>query len=644
MPTRQGARLSWCWLGLTVLQTLAAPPGMEIDLLADPNPDTYTRVHGALGTGRFGVPVCGGMDCDGDGFADAAFSSMAATFLGRGLSGIVTVVWGDGGFGRTLDSGAADQQDFLRIAGAQALENCGSEIWMDDVDGDGLGDLLVCRQNASPTPQRRGAGILTIVFGSETLRHQSSVIDLANPRDDLSILHIQGRNAYDRLGIWVRAGDLDGDGIAELAVGADEADRDGEINRGEVYIIRGGPHLREAPVINLASFPPIGWEEHVIRVAPPSGSGNGHFGATLQFGDLDGNDRAEFVVAATLERAGAGLRLPNAPANTGQSEGGTGQGVAYILWDTLFAEERWEPGYEIDLDDYEDDVSVLRGSSPYLHFGEELIAGGDFDGDGRADLFVSDLKAFTPNGVSSGRSALFFHAANLRGREIVMGQLPDDVRVTEIIGVSPGALSGDSAAFGDFDRDGVDDLALSNPHAHPKSRINAGSLHVLYGKRGLWPTEINLANDQLPQQEDLRSAWIAGARGNTQVDVGDVLAYSLAVGDMDGDGGADLIFNEMQGNGVRVRDVGNLILYNGDAMLPPQLVVPEPSLTLTDEKMPRLQWFGRHRHRYQLERSRDLAAWESVGEPLEGEGVLLEQKDAPGNDATLYYRLATEVF
>ena len=59
---------------------------------------------------------------------------------------------------------------------------------------------------------------------------------------------------------------------------------------------------------------------------------------------------------------------------------------------------------------------------------------------------------------------------------------------------------------------------------------------------------------------------IVGARGRVGTDdQGDTLAYSVAAGDMNGDGFADLLVNEMVGNGVAPTaiDVGNLVILNG---------------------------------------------------------------------------------
>jgi hypothetical protein len=63
----------------------------------------------------------------------------------------------------------------------------------------------------------------------------------------------------------------------------------------------------------------------------------------------------------------------------------------------------------------------------------------------------------------------------------------------------------------------------------------------------------------------VRIAQVHGANGTAASDAGDVLAYSAAHGDVDGDGRDDIVTNEMMGNGTTVEavDVGNLIAING---------------------------------------------------------------------------------
>ena len=57
----------------------------------------------------------------------------------------------------------------LHMYGSAAFENAGSEIWIDDVSGDGIGDLMIARQNFSAGSGREGVGAISIVIGGPAL-------------------------------------------------------------------------------------------------------------------------------------------------------------------------------------------------------------------------------------------------------------------------------------------------------------------------------------------------------------------------------------------------------------------------------------------------------------------------------------------
>jgi hypothetical protein len=540
--------------------------------------------HGSENGGAAGVPVAGGFDCDDDGFVDMAFAQIKGDPLGRTNAGEVTLVFGDGTVGSTLDSASSDPR-ILRILGDQTNEITGAEIWMDDVTGDGLGDLLIGRQNHTPAAGREGAGALTILIGSASLRdHTSTRIDLRSPPTDVKIITIVGKSSYDRLGIWMRTGDVDGDGIADIVVGADETDAAGQgisYNSGAAYVIRGGPHLASAPTtIDLADFGSgtTALDGHLALVLPPDGSSDYHFGATVQIGDLDGNGRGEVLIAATLNRAGASLSLPDRPGGTGEGSGGSAHGTAFISWDDNFPALPWPPGYSFPvtapslggftrIDGLVGDPGKTRNRS----FGEDMLAGLDYSGDGLPDLFVGDIVADTPNGFASGMGNVFYNAANLRGLNFTMNSPPPGVRITTIYGPQQGAIGNDTTAHGDFDHDGVADLAIGNPHDGPQGRHNAGSVHIFYGQPGGWPALIDQSPGNFPEPTVARSVEIDGANGSSGSDDGDVLCYSAAVADIDGDGRADFIVNEMVGNGAGGSpiDIGNLLVISGAALLDP---------------------------------------------------------------------------
>ncbi|MDA0990433.1 MAG: hypothetical protein O3A51_06745, partial [Verrucomicrobia bacterium] len=564
-------------------QSDADSPTLSFDLLAQPAvTGTLARVfgHGNADDGFRGVPVCGGHDCDGDGHADTAFSQIQADPLGRTDAGEVTLVFGDGTIGGTLNSGTFTSR-VLRVAGDQNHETTGAEVWMDDVTGDGLGDLLIGRQNYTPAAGREGAGALSVIVGGAGLRDHArtaSFLDLRSPPTNVTVFSAVGVAAYDRLGIWMRTGDVDGDGIADIVVGADEADATGSSitnNSGSAYVVRGGPHLITTNRLDLAAITGTAFAGHVALLLPPPDSGKDHFGATAQIGDLDGNGRAEVLVAATLRRGGAVLGLPGKPAGTGEAIGGTPQGTVFIAWDENFPASLWPDDYAFMVTNppYGDysriDGSVETNGIKNRHFGEHILAGADFSGDGFPDLYIGDIVGESTNGPSSGLGAAIYNASMLRNRTVVMHLPPADLAYSIVNGPLQSSLGNDAASFGDFDGDGIDDLTIGSPHDAPQGRSDAGSVHIFYGQPGGWPPWIDLKVGKLPSSNDVRVVLISGALGTAGFNNGDVLCYSSHVGDLDADGRSDLIVNEMRGDGPGgiPEDVGNMLLISGSAFL-----------------------------------------------------------------------------
>ena len=429
---------------LLVVPVAAAQPARVIDLAeVSPEDGLLRRVHGATGEGRFGLPVAGGGDVDGDGFVDYAVAFMRASPFGQFSAGEVDLVFGDGTTAGVVDT-AQDDARVLRFAGTQVDETAGSEIWLDDVTGDGLGDLLISRQNYTPDGSRLGAGALTVVVGGPALRTQATsleIVDLAAPPAVVTLTTFVGANELDRLGIWARTGDVTGDGIADIVVGADQEDLGGELNRGAAYVIRGGPHLAVGGVFDLADPALTTIAEHIARITPPAGSAGYHFGATCQIADLDGNGRAEVLIAATINRAGATLEADGAPPGSAEPSGGAPDGTLYIAWDDNFSSDPWPAGFSFDIAASPGARTIINGEIANVSFGEEILGGGDFDLDGRADLFIGDLVAdgtSPPSRPSSGLGHVFFGADQLKDLDFDLQSPPPGLVITRLRAENPG--------------------------------------------------------------------------------------------------------------------------------------------------------------------------------------------------------------
>lgn len=531
------------------------------------------RASGSVGTGRFGVPVAGGLDCDGDGALDFAMAAMLASPLGRVDAGQVFLIFGNGSTGQNIDTAVANTS-VLQILGAGQQENTGSEIWIDDLTGDGLGDLIIGRQNYTGFG-RIGAGAVSVVVGNQELAEMASrgeSLDLAAPPAGVNIVTFVGAATLDRLGMWIRAGDVDGDGVADLAIGADQADTAGEDNAGTVFLIRGGVHLDVTATIDFSAFGSTMLAGQVAKLNPPIGASSYHFGASLSLGDLDDNGRAEVYVAAALNRSGGTLLAAGAPAGSAEGSGGNPGGSLFIFWDDNFPlVGTWPAGLTIEFSGASGSTTRIDGGTvtgvfSSDSFGEEILPGADYDGDGNVDLFVGDITG-SPSGRSrAGLGHVIFSAAMLRNQFFNIASPPANIRVTNLLGPSAGAIFADTAAQGDFDGDGRIDLAIGSPHDAPLGRTDAGSLQILWGQAN-WPATVDLVTSARPSSSEFGITDIVGAAGGTSTaDHGDTLMYSAATGDIDGDGRDDLIVNEMQGNGIAsdALDVGNLLVIPGN--------------------------------------------------------------------------------
>ena len=186
---------------------LRAQAQMILDIRSlDPGRDALIRVYGSVGQGTQGVPVAGPGDVDGDGYADLGVAFFQASPLGRRGAGEVNLVFGKGHIGWSVDT-SRNQASFLRIAGDVEREATGNEIWIDDVTGDGIADLLVGRQNYSPGPVGRiGAGALTVIVGGPEVRAFATrleSLDLRDPPEELTLFTMIGRSLGDRFGMWM---------------------------------------------------------------------------------------------------------------------------------------------------------------------------------------------------------------------------------------------------------------------------------------------------------------------------------------------------------------------------------------------------------------------------------------------------------
>lgn len=206
------------------------------------------------------------------------------------------------------------------------------------------------------------------------------------------------------------------------------------------------------------------------------------------------------------------------------------KGIAYVVWGktgpaVVDLERLGADGYSIT--GKATTAGGDEGSGRQGDFlGESIESVGDINGDQRPDLVVGAHLADATDRRNSGVAYVLYGKADANPVDL------DELETGgfRLTGVDQDDQTGfDTAGAGDFNGDGIGDVAVSSLLAEPLSRPNAGAVYVVFGRRGNQP-DLDLA-----ETKD-RALRIAGGAA------GDTLGFSIdTLGDVNADGGADLV-------------------------------------------------------------------------------------------------------
>ncbi|PPS45141.1 S-layer family protein [Chroococcidiopsis sp. TS-821] len=212
--------------------------GKESEFAASFNLTTLNGSNGFVISGA-GGEVSNAGDINGDGFADLIVYEPFAKPLGQyKYAGQSYVIFGKAsGFDANIDVSTLDGSNGFVINNVEVNNySRGSVSNAGDVNGDGYDDLIIGAPNVPSNGQIR-AGQSYVIFGKASGFDAS--LDLAT-LDSSDGFVINGINAYDFSGSSVSsAGDIDGDGFADLIIDAPGANFLGQYDAGESYVIFG---------------------------------------------------------------------------------------------------------------------------------------------------------------------------------------------------------------------------------------------------------------------------------------------------------------------------------------------------------------------------------------------------------------------
>jgi hypothetical protein len=417
---------------------------------------------------------------------------------------------------------------------AEDQDYFGSVLARGDFNGDGFEDLAVgipqediangpAWEHQPPIePAQRlssivNAGAVEVIYGTGAgLAHANR--QFWRP----GINNLQGApQASEAFGSALAAGDFDGDGIADLAIGA-PASSAGGTNAGAVYVLYGST----AGLIARTDRRQI-WSQQITVLGGVAESGD-RFGASLAAGDFDGNGYIDLAVGVPgegiLSVTSVGAINLIYGSRKGLSETATAARKSFFTQKICTIDSCVGVGDAIEEND---------------NFGHSLAAG-DFNGDHVADLAVGVPYESVGTVARAGAvNVIYGSALGLieKGNQVWHQDSPGILDQCELQD-----LFGWSLAAGDFNLDLLTDLSIGVPgEGFPGRTIGipeAGAVNVIHGSS----TGLRANGNQF---------WHQGSPGlPDEPEPFDRFGWSLATGDFNADGADDLAI------GVPFEDLG----------------------------------------------------------------------------------------
>src|SRR5262245_24961201 len=319
--------------------------------------------------------------------------------------------------------------------------------------------------------------------------------------------------------VLVTAGDFNGDGFDDVAVGVPKESIGSATYAGAVQVFKGS-----ATGLTPGKF----WNEDTPNVRDAAETYD-TFGAATASSDFNGDGFDDLAVGVP-----------------GESCSFPGCGAVHVFYGQSSGLQATDP----DDQRWTQDSSGVGGvANPDDYFGWALAAC-NFDGDAFADLAIGAYSDSDYGSTSSGVVNVLY------GSGTGLASNRSQVWTRNSPGVRGNANAkdylGSALTCADFNGDGFDDLAIGVRDSDPSGVINAGTVSVIFGSvSGLQATGNGGPDDQL--------------LGQSTPEPGDQMGASLATCDINGDGRGDLAIGVPLEDADTVYDTGLVNVFYGSS-------------------------------------------------------------------------------
>jgi hypothetical protein len=453
--------------------------GATVDLDALNGVDGF-RLKGVSPTGHLGSSVAAAGDVNGDGIGDLIIG--ARDFADRGRA---HVVFGTrDGFPAEFDLASIDGENGFTLLGGPSSAFGAAVSGIGDFNGDGIDDIVVGDPEVVGFDQASGEprGRVYVFFGRLGGGFDAEI--LSDDFDGQNGLVFTGFLGSMQAGTAVSgAGDFNGDGFADLIVGAPGNGGADVYEGGAAFIVFGAP-VGATPPATASLFQDASGDFGGLTIrnfsatnigGPSTATGGASVGGR---GDINGDGFDDVIIGAPGETRGDG-------------SDGIQHGAAFVLFggpNRKVVNEVNPRGFDPDLLEL-DGVTAMRidGEAPFDRLGHAVAIAGDVNGDGLDDFLIGAWQA-SPDGRMAGSDAdgavyvVFGRASGFPG-VLDLATLTEE-QGFRIDGVanSTSNLGLGVAGAGDVNGDGIDDLIVQTRKRTPGSPEQA---FVLFGSRTL---------------------------------------------------------------------------------------------------------------------------------------------------------------
>jgi hypothetical protein len=475
-------------------------------------------------------------DFNNDGRDDVAIGVPNESINGFSQAGAVHVFYGRSA---STFSTATDQfwhQDVSGVQGAaEANDHFGAALAAGDFNNDGFDDLAIGIPDENTPSTVSDSGAVIVLYGTSS--------GLSSTNNQFWSQNATGiadtSESGDHFGSALAAGDFNGNGFDDLAIGVPGEDIENSFplptdsDAGSVHVLYGSSS-------RLGSSGSQRWTQDSSGILDETEIGD-NFGFSLAAGDFNGNARDDLAIGIPFEDFGTAV-LDN------------DSGAVAVLYGSSTGVSSTDQFWTQDSSGISDET---EGGDTFGF----SVAAGDFNNDARDDLAIGipneDIGDFL-DADAGAVAVLYGSTSGVSNTDDLWSQDSsntvnnNDVNVTALVQdeTEGGDQFGYAVIAADFNNDNRDDLAVGVPGEDIGFSGDAGAVNIIFGKTA----GLNASMNQL---------WHQGISSMPGViEGGDQFGFALAAGDFNGDTFADLAIGVPFENDGSVSDSGALNVIN----------------------------------------------------------------------------------